>query len=222
MGDHGGICPECWQDLSFIESPLCDRLGAPFAYDPGDGVVSARALARPPQWNRARGAVEFDQHSRKLVHALKYRDRHETAPLLARLMFRAGAELLEDADFLIPVPLYRFRLWKRRFNQAALLGEHINACSGVALRTDILRRDRPTRSQVGLDHATRRKNVRNAFSVHDELRPELLGKRVLLLDDVMTTGATIESCSKTLLGAGAARVDVIVFALVLNPSGLHI
>ncbi len=221
LSNHGGVCSNCWPALSFIEAPLCDRLGVPFAYDPGAGIVSPGALARPPAWNRARGAVRFDQNSRKLVHALKYRDRHETATLLASLMLRAGSSLLADADLLIPVPLYRSRLWRRRFNQSALLGANIQNYTGVPMRTDLLRRDRPTRAQVGLDYATRRKNVRNAFSVTEEQRPDLFAKHCVLLDDVLTTGATAEACSKTLLKAGAARVDVIVFALVLNPSQSH-
>ena len=219
---HGGLCAECWPKLNLIDTPLCDRLGLPFAYEPGAGIVSARAAARPPVWNRARGAAQFDAQSRQLVHALKYRDRHEVAQLMGRLMLRAGKDLLQDADLLIPVPLYTFRLWRRRFNQSALLAQEIGRGTNSVLRYDLLRRDRPTRTQVGLDHAGRRRNVRNAFSVPDVLKPALVDKRCVLIDDVLTTGATAEACSKTLLNAGAQRVDVLVFALVIRPSGSHI
>lgn len=219
---HGGICQACWPRLSFIEKPLCPRLGTPFAYDPGPGIVSAAALAKPPVWARARGAVQFDDTARTLVHALKYRDQMGTAALMARLMARAGAALLTDADVLVPVPLNRLRLWQRRFNQSALLARHLEAASGVASRPDLLARTRPTRAQVGLDLAGRRQNVRGAFQVPDELALEITGRTCLLVDDVMTTGATAEACTKALLRAGAGRVDVIVFALVLNPSGRHI
>lgn len=222
IGSNGGICTVCWTTLSFIEDPLCDRLGTPFAYDPGPGIVSSAALARPPAWARVRGAVSFDHSARVLVHALKYRDQHNTAKLMADLMARAGAELLSDADLLIPVPLYRFRLWQRRFNQAALLARHVQSSSGVPSRPQLLSRIRPTQAQVGLDFASRKKNVRNAFSVTDDVSLQVADKKCILVDDVMTTGATAEACSKALLKAGAARVDVIVFALVLNPAGRHI
>ena len=122
----------------------------------------------------------------------------------------------------MPVPLYRLRLWQRRFNQSALLAQHLEAASGVVSCPHLLRRTRPTRAQVGLDFAGRRQNVRGAFSVPDELAFETAGKTCVLVDDVMTTGATAEACTKALLRAGAGRVDVIVFALVLNPAGRHI
>lgn len=219
---HGSLCAGCWPKLSFLDAPLCVRLGTPFSYDPGEGVVSPRAAARPPVWNRARGAVQFDTHSRQIVHALKYRDRHEVAQLMGRLMRRAGAELIEDADLILPVPLYSFRLWRRRFNQSAILARHVVEGTQVSVRLDVLRRDRPTRSQVGLDHADRRRNVRNAFSVPEVMKPELIGKRCVLVDDVLTTGATAEACAEVLLQAGAQTVDVLVFALVIRPSGSHI
>ena len=219
---NGGVCADCWSNLSFIEPPVCNRLGTPFAYDPGPGIVSPQALAAPPAWNRVRGAVKFDETSRNLVHALKYRDRHEVAPLMARLICRAGADLLADCDFLVPVPLYPFRLWQRRFNQSALLGTHLQRQTGLSSRPDLLQRNRPTRPQVGLDTAGRKQNVRNAFAVPEEQHLVVKGKNCVIIDDVLTTGATAEACSKALLRAGAGRVDVIVFALVLNPSGRHI
>lgn len=222
VGTNGGVCAACWTNLTFIEGPLCDRLGTPFAFDPGVGIVSSTALARPPVWNRARGAVKFDGPARALVHALKYRDQLQTANLMGRLMARAGAELLSDADFLVPVPLYRMRLWQRRFNQSALLAQQIQSQFGVVSKPKVLIRTRPTRAQVGLDLSSRKKNVRNAFRVPDEQLGDVAGRKCLLIDDVMTTGATAEACTKALLAAGAQRVDVIVFALVLSPSGRHI
>ncbi len=216
------MCTTCWATLSFIEAPLCERLGLPFAFDPGPGIISSTALARPPGWNRARGAVKFDDTARTLVHALKYRDQLHTANLMARLMTRAGKQLLCDADVLVPVPLYRLRLWQRRFNQSALLARQIQAGAGIPSNPGLLERTRPTRAQVGLDLASRKQNVRGAFEVPDHMLAEISGKNCVLIDDVMTTGATAEACTKALLRAGAQRVDVIVFALVLNPSERHI
>ena len=222
VGADGGVCTGCWVTLSFIEKPLCDRLGAPFAYDPGSGIVSSAALAKPPAWARARGAVSFNAPARELVHALKYRDQHSIAKLMARLMVRSAADVLSQADCLVPVPLYRMRLWQRRFNQAALLARHMQTLGAVPCRPHLLARTRPTQAQVGLDLANRRKNVRGAFRVPDEALFDVAGKACVLVDDVMTTGATAEACTRALLKAGAARVDVIVFALVLNPDGRHI
>ncbi len=208
--------------MTFIEPPLCDRLGTPFAFDPGPGIVSPLALTRPPAWQRLRAVVKFDETARMLVHDLKYRDHLNIAKLLSPLMARAGAELLAEADLVVPVPLYRFRLWQRRFNQAALLAQHLGGSDGPRFHPHLLHRTRATRAQVGLDFADRRKNVRNAFSVPDERLSEVSGRACVLVDDVMTTGATAEACAKALLKAGAGRVDVIAFALVLNPSERHI
>lgn len=214
---HPGLCAACWSDIEFIEHPCCDRTGLPFAYDPGAGVVSAAALAKPPQWQRARAAACFGPVTRNLIHALKYRDRLEAATLMARLMARAGGALLRDADVIVPVPLYRARLWKRRYNQAALLAYGLASASAVPVATDLLLRRRATRSQVGLNFKDRRRNVRGAFALANGTSSALSGRRVLLIDDVITTGATAGACARVLLDGGAADVDVLAFALVSNP-----
>ncbi len=221
-GLPGRLCAGCWGELSFIEQPLCDRLGLPFAFHPGEGIVSAKALARPPVWHRARAAVEFNDMSRKLVHALKYYDRHEVADMMGQAMSRAGRDLLAGADLVVPVPLYRFRLWQRRFNQAGLLASLVAQNAGVACQSDVLQRSRPTRQQVGLSSSQRRDNVKNAFTINADNADNLYGARVVLVDDVVTTGATISACSQILLDAGCVQVDVLSFALVNNPLQLHV
>jgi ComF family protein len=220
--DSHTLCADCWSRLTFIDHPCCNVSGVPLPYDNGTEAVSPAALTRPPPWQRARAATVFDEHSRQLVHALKYRDRHEVGPLMARLMARAGHDLLRDADWLIPVPLYRWRLWSRRFNQSALLAQHIARATPATYRPDVLFRRRATRAQVGLDHAARRRNVRGAFAVDLDAAPDIAGRNIVLIDDVITTGATAAACAKALSKAGAARIDVIVFALVFNPSRNHI
>jgi ComF family protein len=216
------LCLDCWQKLNFIDDPVCDVLGIPFAYDEGEGAVSPAAIADPPGWDKARAAVAFDDASKHLVHLLKYRDTFEAAHAMARLMLGAGRSILRDADVLLPVPLHRTRLWKRRFNQAALLADRISKSSGVAWRHDLLVRNKATESQVGLTADERHKNVRRAFDVPFELQPQITGKTVLLIDDVRTTGATASACADCLKKAGAARVFVLTFALVLEPARLHI
>jgi ComF family protein len=216
------LCGDCWGGLHFIDQPFCERLGTPFETSMGEGLTSARALTDPPVWDRARAAVTFEDLARDLVHGLKYYDRLENADLMARMMARAGAGLLGEADIIIPVPLYRWRLWRRRFNQAALLAKRIGTASGVPVLADILVRERATATQVGLKAAERRVNLRKAFQVAPENRSHLAGRRVLLVDDVMTTGSTASAASLALLEAGAEAVDVLVFALVAEPFRTHI
>lgn len=222
VAEPASLCGTCWSALRQIEQPVCPILGTPFPYDPGGETVSAAALAEPPPWRRCRAAAAFDEASRPLVHALKYGDRQEAGLLMARMMLRAGRELLAEADMIVPVPLHRLRLWQRRFNQSALLARALKPVPAVPLRTDILIRSRHTRSQVGLDSETRRKNVRRAFMVPDKARPHVAGRRIVLVDDVLTTGATAGACAAALAGAGAAHVDVLAFALVLEPKRFHI
>ncbi len=153
---------------------------------------------------------------------LKYQDTQEAGMLMARMMQGAGRKLISDADVVMPVPLHRFRLWQRRFNQAAYLATIIARQSEKPLAVDVLVRDRRTRQQVGLTANERRKNVRKAFSVSPEQRSAVDGKTVLLIDDVRTTGATLAACAETLKVAGASHVNVLTFALVLEPAKLHI
>jgi ComF family protein len=211
-----GICPECWARLSFIASPYCERLGIPFAYDPGPGILSMQAISDPPAYERARAAVRYDEIARTLVHALKYGDRLDLAPTMGRWMVRAGRELLMGADALVPVPLHWRRLWARRSNQSALLAKTISAESGVPVSDTALRRVKATAQQVGLSKTARAENVQGAFRVHKEHRGEVVGKRLVLVDDVLTSGATVDACARALLRAGAAAVDALVFARVVE------
>src|SRR3954470_17754310 len=134
-----GVCPACWAQLSFIAPPYCPRLGIPFVYDPGPGLLSMEAIAAPPAYTRARAAVRYDEVARTLVHALKYQDRTDLAPPMGRWMARAGRELLAGADMLVPVPLHWRRGWSRRYNQSGALARVIERQSGVKTRAEVLR-----------------------------------------------------------------------------------
>jgi ComF family protein len=160
--------------------------------------------------------VRYDEIARALIHALKYGDRLDLAPTLASWMVRAGRELLAEADAIVPVPLHWRRLWARRFNQSAALSEAIGDLSGVPVISLALRRVRPTAAQVGLSKADRAKNVQGAFKVVEGERVHISGRRLLLVDDVQTSGATVDACARALLRAGAANVDVLVFARVVD------
>jgi ComF family protein len=214
VGD-AGLCATCWAKLSFIAPPYCERLGIPFTYDPGPGILSMEAIADPPAYHRARAAVRYDDVARKLVHAFKYGDRLDLAPTMGRWMAAAGRPLLGDADAIVPVPLHWRRQWTRRFNQSALLAEVIAAASGIPVTHDALKRVKATPQQVGLSQSARSLNVQGAFQVPSHGKAAVLGRRLLLVDDVLTSGATMDACARALLRAGATQVDALAFARVV-------
>lgn len=214
--DHGSLCASCWSKLRLIEKPYCARLGIPFAFDIGPDGLSAEAIADPPPFDRCRAVAAFDDVSRDLVHGLKYHDRLELAGWMASWMVRAGADVARGADIVVPVPLHRRRLWSRRYNQSGLLARAIAAHLGKPIATDLLKRIRATEQQVGLTADQRDRNVRGAFQVPASAKATVHGRRVLLVDDVYTTGATVKASTRALLRAGAAAVDVLVFARVVR------
>jgi ComF family protein len=216
VGDNG-LCPACWARLSFIARPYCERLGIPFVYDPGPGILSMEAIAHPPAYVHARAAVRYDDIARAMVHALKYGDRLDLAPIMGRWMANAGAEILPQCDALVPVPLHWRRLWTRRCNQSALLAQAVSRASGVPVALGALKRVRPTAQQVGLTKTQRAENVQGAFRVPADGVPEVAGRRLILVDDVVTSGATVDACARALLRGGAANVDVLAFARVVDP-----
>lgn len=215
---HGALCPACWGAIHFIERPYCERLGTPFPYDLGvEGLHSPEAIANPPVYARARAVARFEEGpARTLVHRLKYSDRMELAGPLGLWMARAGREILAEADLLIPVPLHRRRLVWRRFNQANALAASIARACGKKIDPFLLVRVKPTTPQVGLSRAQRATNVQGAFAVPEEARLWVEGRAIVLVDDVMTTGATLNAAARALLRAGARRVDVLVFARVVT------
>lgn len=215
-GEPHALCADCWSQIRFIERPFCERLGTPFAVDLGQPLLSPAAIADPPVFQRARAVAEYDGTASLLVHRFKYNDRLELARALGGMMTRAGAELLGDADVIVPVPLHRWRLWRRRFNQAMVLAKAVSAESDVPCDPFLLARVKHTRRQVGLTRAQRQENLQGAFRVPVEAKARLKGKRVLLIDDVLTTGSTANAASRALLRGGAASVDILAFARVVQ------
>jgi ComF family protein len=214
--DGDGVCATCWAKLSFIAPPFCPRLGIPFVYDPGPDMLSMEAIANPPAYARARAAVRYDDVARTLVHALKYQDRTDLAPAMGRWMARAGRELLAEADVLVPVPLHWKRGWSRRYNQSGALARVIERQTGVKLSSEALQRVRQTQQQIGLSRKERASNVQGAFKVAADRQSLIHGRHVVLIDDVLTSGATVDACARALLRAKAASVDVLVFARVVD------
>ena len=215
---HGLLCGACFARIDFIVPPLCARLGIPLPYEAGEPLLSAAAIASPPVYDRARAAARYSDTMRELIQSFKYRDRHEGLPLFARWLNKAGAELLADADLIVPVPLYPARLWWRRFNQSAMLALAMGRLAAVPVDCAVLKRVRRTASQVGLTADQRRRNVRGAFKVDPALRPRIKGRKIVVVDDVITTGATAEACARALKRAGAARVDGLALARAVEPT----
>ncbi|MDB5511345.1 MAG: amidophosphoribosyltransferase [Enterovirga sp.] len=218
VAEPHAVCSRCWTGLRFIERPFCERLGTPFAVDLGLPLVSPAAIADPPVFARARAVARYDDTARRLVHRLKYSDRPDLAHALGAMMARAGAEIACDADVVVPVPLHPLRLWRRRFNQAMELARIVAAVSGKPCDPLLLARVKRTQPQVGLSRHQRGENLQGAFKVPAGAKPRVQGRRVLLVDDVLTTGSTANAASRALLRAGASAVDVLAFARVV-PDG---
>ena len=216
---QGRFCPDCFRRTGFITEPCCRRCGVPFAHANQGGAEKLCPGCRdhPPPWRHARAALRYDAQSRRIVLPLKYSDRTELAAALAPLMARAGASLLRDADLLVPVPLHRRRLIARRYNQAALLAHAIARLTAKPVLPDALRRIRVTAPLGDLSAEERAETVDGAFAVRPGRTPRLVGQRLLLIDDVLTSGATCAACTRVLLEAGAASVDVLVAARVPDP-----
>jgi ComF family protein len=215
-GRHGGLCPACWGQVRFIERPFCEITGQPFDHDRGEGLVSAAAIADPPSYARARAATLYDGPARKLAQALKFSDRTDLAPMMADWMIRAGGELVSASDAVIAVPLHRRRLFGRAYNQSGELARAISRGTGLPLLSGVLERRKATAPQVGLGRSARIANLSGAFAVTPARRPLIAGKRVLLVDDVLTTGATVNAAAKVLLRSGAREVSVLTFARVAS------
>ncbi len=221
LGSRDALCPVCWQEIRFIRPPICDVLGLPMPYDIGGRMVSPAAVADPPEYARARAVARYDGTMRRIIHDLKFHDRHDGRRLFGRWLAETGADLLADSDaLLVPVPLSRMGLLRRRFNQAAILAQEVARRSGHAFAPLALLRTRRTASQVGLTRDQRRDNVRGAFAIRDGQKKQVAGRPVILIDDVVTTGATARACARALLKGGAIRVDVLALALVTDGSVL--
>jgi ComF family protein len=210
----GGFTAEGWSRIRFLDGPVCDGCGAPFEFDPG--VRCAACLTKP------RAACLYDEASRDPILKLKHADRLDLAPLFARWISRAAAQLVDEADAIAPVPLHPFRLLTRRYNQAAEVARPLAALTGTPYLPDALVRRRATATQGGKSGSGRRRNVAGAFEVPASKRKRVEGLRILLIDDVLTTGATAEGCARALKAAGAARVDLAVIARVQAAPGLTI
>jgi ComF family protein len=212
---EAGFCAACWSAVTFLDGPGCACCGLPFAVALEGDTLCAGCLANPPAFDKARAIMAYDDNSSRAILALKHADRLDLVPGFSRWLSRTGRFLLEDSDLIVPVPLHRFRLWRRRYNQSAELARRLAGNWQRLYDPFALIRSRATASQGAMAGAkARRRNVLGAFQVPDPDR--IKGKRVLLLDDVLTTGATVQACARALKRAGAERVHVLVLARVVK------
>ncbi len=218
VSEPHSLCAACWSTISFIDDPSCARCGMPFEIDPGGETVCGPCLAKPRDFARARALFRYDDASKPLILTFKHGDRLDHAPGFGRWLERTGRALLADADLIVPVPLHRWRLWKRRYNQAALLAAGLARLTGRLHDPSVLERKRPTKSQGQMPSAkARRRNVLGAFRVPPARAAAVQNRNILLIDDVFTTGATLDACARALKRAGAARVDALTLARVVRP-----
>ncbi|HBK08349.1 MAG TPA: ComF family protein [Acetobacteraceae bacterium] len=216
---HGRLCADCFGRTQFIAAPFCSRCGVPFASADQGGAeaICPGCQDRPPTFRIARAALRYDDQARRLILPLKHADRVDLAAILAPMMVRAGAALLERADVLVPVPLHRRRLFQRKYNQAAVLALAIGRVANRRVVPDMLIRTRRTAPLEEKGPEERANEVAGSIEVRPSRREMIAGRTMLLIDDVMTSGATGSACAAALLAAGAAAVDVLVAARVPDP-----
>lgn len=214
----GALCATCWQTIQFLDGPACTCCGLPFDFDPGGETLCAACHAKPPAYDMARAVMRYDEHSRGPILALKHGDRLDLTPGFGRWLGRGGRDIVDEADLIVPVPLHPARLWSRRYNQSAELARVLGRMTGKPADYLALTRARATPSQGAMPSAkARRRNMLGAFRVAARHKSAIAGRKILLVDDVLTTGATVEACARALKRAGAAKVFVLALARVVRP-----
>jgi ComF family protein len=205
-----------WSGIKFLDAPWCAQCGLPFEYDMGEGALCGACVTNPPRYSTARAVMVYDDASRPLILSFKHGGKTQNLSRFAAQLRRVGREVLQKADFIIPVPLHKSRRIKRRYNQSVLLARALAKITDATFDPDILRRVKATPSQGGQSAAGRRRNVQGAFAVEDKAKTRLKDAHIILIDDVMTTGATVEACASRLFVTGAKRVDVLCLARVIR------
>lgn len=214
---QGRLCAECWSEIAFLYGRQCRACGLPLPDVSAEAPICGRCANEPPVFDRARAALRYDGVARRLVLRFKHGDRLDGTATFAGWMAKAGADLLAAADLVIPVPLHRWRLVKRSYNQSALLARAIGKAAGKPVLVDGLVKLRATRSQQRLDALERRRNLRAAdFALGPRAADVVPDRRVLLIDDVLTTGSTATACARCLLAGGARGVDLLTLARVVR------
>jgi ComF family protein len=213
IDDMGGLCSDCWIKVDFNSEPACRICNYPFAFEATNNSICGSCIKERPIYEKAYSVFRYNEHSKILLHRFKYSDKTYLAPYFAKWIQRAAKDALIDADILVPVPLHTKRLFSRLYNQSSLLCMYLSKYTSIAFEPLVLQKDKYTIPQTGLERNKRLNNVKNAFSINPEEQSAIEGKKVVLVDDVMTTGATISACTKELIKNGnAAKVTVVTLA----------
>jgi ComF family protein len=211
ISNADNLCPSCWKHITFISKPYCNICCVPFPVSMKEKICPF-CQDELPIYNVARSAVKFDEFTARIVHALKYNDHTELAPAIARLIVNAGAEVIKMANYITPVPLHLGKLRQRKYNQAQLLAKFISRFTGIAVVPDLLIRTKDIPSQSGLNRKQRIANVYGAFKVNQDNAHMIKGSNIIIVDDVITTGATLNECARCLLAAGSGQIYGLSFA----------
>lgn len=223
VGGDGGLCGGCWGALQFISAPYCPGCGVPFAHAMGEGMRCATCLAAPPAVSPVRSALVYGEGARRLLLPFKHSDRLDLAPILARLTYAAARDAIDEADVLVPVPSHWTRLLWRRANQAAELARALSRLSNISYDPSLLTRVRATPFQGSHGgFAGRAKNVKGALRISGNAEPRIRGRSFVIVDDVWTSGATVNACGRALLAAGARKVAAVTVARVVRPEVLQL
>jgi ComF family protein len=214
---QGTISPKAWASLGFITAPYCRTCGFPFEIDAGGEALCGACLKEPPLFDKGRSALRYDDASRDFILGFKHGDRTHAAVSMVPWLKIAGAEFWDEADMIVPVPLHRWRLLRRRYNQAAIMALTLGRALNKKVMPDILLRTRATPSQGHLRAKEREENVKHAFVIHPKRTTIVTGKNIVLIDDVYTTGSTVTECTKALKEVGATKVFVLALARVVRP-----
>ena len=212
ISEHGALCIKCWKSINFISTPICYKCGVPFEYNIGEQALCGRCMVQKPIYTEARAIFKYDENSKQQILALKYFDKTQLAPVFAKWLARISHDYKDKAHFIIPVPLHYFRLVYRRYNQASLLAKFLAKHIEIPIFYDALVRVKKTPTQYGLTRKQRDENMRGAFKVKPKHYQQLKGKSVILVDDVLTTGATLDACSRALHDAGVVDIFVVTLA----------
>jgi ComF family protein len=215
--EHHTLCAACWKNCTFLASPWCTLCGWPFPFETPFQTLCLSCHRLPPLFVECRSALAYQEESRRYILKLKQGDATYLAPGLSKLMVNVGQDILKETDMLIPVPLHWKRLFFRQYNQATLLSSHITRQTNIPTRTDLLKRYRSTQKQGHQSRKERYANVRRAFTIPFDKASFLKGKRITLIDDVFTTGATLTECTRVLLNEGAKEVRILTLARVITP-----
>lgn len=212
VGTQGSLCTDCWEDINYLSDPCCDICGIPFEFNIEQGALCGACIAHKPSYDKARSVFLYDDNSRSLITSFKYGDKTQNAVSFAKWLERVGKEFFEEADIVAPVPLHRFKLFLRRYNQSVLITNALKLPKNANLINKLLVRNKYTSPQAGLTTKQRILNVKGAFKVNLRYNEEVKGKVIVLVDDVMTTGSTVEICSRVLKKQGAKKVYILTVA----------